>query len=515
MKLTDEAQDYQAIKKKLNSKTWRLNNLYKIKDKTGKVIPFKMNWAQNELYKNIWYFNIILKARQLGFTTFIMIYFLDACLFNSNHSVGVIAHTKDDAEDLFSNKAKFAYDNLPDWLRRERPATQDSAKKLSFTNGSSFNVGTSLRSGTYQKLLVSEYGKVSAKYPEKAREIKTGALNTVEVGQQIFVESTAEGKSGEFFDLCEQARKLADLDKELTRTDPRFHFFPWQANPEYSLPEHEVALTPITPELDQYLTELGVDDGQKAWYAAKHTIMGEDMKREYPSTPAEAFEGSLQGAYYLKEMAELRKGDRIRRLQRDQSHPVFTFWDLGLNDSMAIIFAQYINGTFYALEYHESSGNGWEYYGQLMQDKGYIYDHHFMPHDANTRVMGTQIATAQQLAEQMGIRPVKIVSRTTSIAADIRNYCRPFFAQCVFDELGCAALITHLDNYRKKWDRVAGMYVDEPVHDDSSHGCDAFRTAAVAIKTGMITAYGDMDGEIKNKTAVLKTSQRFARRRRI
>jgi len=127
MKSTAHQQDYQAIKAKLGDRNWRLNNLYWIKDKAGKKIRFKPNWAQRTFYTALWYFNVILKARQLGFTTFILIYFLDACLFNSNHSAGVIAHNLDDAQKIFRDKVKFAYDNLPDWLKTEVTATSNSA----------------------------------------------------------------------------------------------------------------------------------------------------------------------------------------------------------------------------------------------------------------------------------------------------------------------------------------------------------------------------------------------------
>jgi hypothetical protein len=482
----DDQQAYQTIKSKLSDRSWRLNNLYYIKDKTGAKVLMRLNWAQKKLYSQTWYFNIILKARQLGFTTFILIYFLDACLFNSNHAAGVIAHTKDDAENLFTNKVKFAYDNLPDWLKKEITSTQDSAKKLTFSNGSSFDVGTSLRSGTYQKLLISEYGKVSAKFPEKAREIKTGALNTVEVGQQVFVESTAEGKAGEFFDLCETARKLNDTGRELTRAEPRFHFFAWFDNPDYRLPDHEVELTPIPAKLKEYLLTLPIDANQMAWYAAKHSIMGDDMRREYPSTPSEAFEGSLEGAYYTKEMAALRAKDRIRPLNKDNSSAVFTFWDLGLNDQMSIWFGQIVRGEPVFIDYHESNNEGWEYYAKILQDKGYVYDTHFFPHDGNKRVRGAQIFTDRQLAESMGIRPIKVVPVTSSVFADIRNYCKPFLPTCLFDVEKCHAGINHLDNYRKKWNKQDSMFMEEPLHDDSSHGADAFRTAAVAFKTGMV-----------------------------
>ncbi len=507
----DEKDAYEELKRKLSDRNFRLNHLYYIKDKAGNKVLLKLNWAQQKIYSTLWYFNIILKARQLGFTTFILIYFLDACLFNSNHAAGVIAHTKDDAEDLFTNKVKFAYDNLPEWLRKEITASTDSAKKLVFSNGSSFTVGTSLRSGTYQKLLISEYGKVSAKYPEKAKEIKTGALNTVEVGQQIFVESTAEGKAGEFFDLCENARKLADMNRELTRAEPKFHFFAWFDNPEYRLPDHEVALTPIRAKLREYLDTLPIDENQKAWYAAKESIMGSDMKREYPSSAEEAFEGSIEGAFYKDEMAALRNKGRIRRLQRDPSYPVFTFWDLGLNDQMSIWFCQWIKGELYFIDYHESSNEGWEYYAKLLQDKGYTYDTHFFPHDGNKRVRGAQVFTDRQLAETLGIRPIKVIPVTPSVFADIRNYCKPTLPLCTFDEENCSLGILHLDNYRKKWDKAGGMFTDIPLHDQASHGSDAFRTAAVAFKTGMLNKN---NGPVTNKAAPLTTTRRFENKSR-
>jgi hypothetical protein len=506
----DEAQAFLKLKSKLSDRLWRLENLYKIRDKNGKDRLFKLNAAQKLLYNNLWFFNVILKARQLGMTTFSMIYFLDACLFNSNHAAGIVAHTREDAEDLFENKIKYAYDNLPEWLKAERSAKSDTAKKLSFSNGSSITVGTSLRSGTYQKLLISEYGKVSAKYPDKAREIKTGALNTVAHGQQIFVESTAEGKAGEFYDLCERARKLSDLGKELTMAEPRFHFFPWYTDPEYCLNERETISTVIPDKISKYLDNLKVElsDGQRAWYAAKAETQGEDMKREYPSTPEEAFEGSLEGAFYTEIMAKIRRDGRIRPIPVNASYPVFTAWDLGLNDQMSIWFFQYINGELYFVDYHESSNEGWGFYARLLKDKGYLYDTHFFPHDGNTRIRTGTVTTDKQMAQDLGIRPIKVIPVTSSVAVDIRNYCRPSLPMSYFDEAKCTVGIRNLDNYKKKWDKVAGMFSEEPQHDSASHGADAYRTAARAFKTGQLE---HIPVTITNKTAPMTTSTRFRR----
>src|SRR5271167_3474196 len=80
---------------------WRLNNLYIITDKGGRRVTFTMNSAQEALYHAMHRQNVILKARQRGFTTFIQLLMLDACLFNSDVRAGTIAHTLPDAEVIF------------------------------------------------------------------------------------------------------------------------------------------------------------------------------------------------------------------------------------------------------------------------------------------------------------------------------------------------------------------------------------------------------------------------------
>ena len=66
---------------------------------------------------------------------------------------------------------------------------------------------------TLQYLHVSEMAKISAKYPEKAREIVTGSLNTLAPGQYVFIESTDEGREGYFYELCKRAIDTKDTKK--------------------------------------------------------------------------------------------------------------------------------------------------------------------------------------------------------------------------------------------------------------------------------------------------------------
>src|SRR3546814_18785208 len=78
------------------------------------------------------------------------------------------------------------------------PLARDSANELLFAhNNSSIRVATSMRSGTIHRLHVSEFGKICAKFPDKAHEVVTGSLPAVPLDGIAIIESTAEGQSSE------------------------------------------------------------------------------------------------------------------------------------------------------------------------------------------------------------------------------------------------------------------------------------------------------------------------------
>jgi hypothetical protein len=87
-------------------------------------------------------------------------------------------------------------------------------------NASSISVSTSVRSG--QNLHISEHGYICQKYPEKAEEIRTGALNAVEAGQMISIESTSKGSEGDFYNYCKKAMELEKAGTPLTKLDFKF-----------------------------------------------------------------------------------------------------------------------------------------------------------------------------------------------------------------------------------------------------------------------------------------------------
>jgi hypothetical protein len=455
------------------------DGFYRVKDKSGAVVPFCMNPDQAEFIRNRHGMDVVLKARQKGFTTVIQLAMLDDCLFLPNTAAGVIAHNLNDAKAFFADKIKFAYDELPQEFRNVVSAEQDAADSMKFNNGSSIRVGTSLRSGTLQRLHVSEYGKLCAKYPEKAREVRTGAFNTLQAGQQITVESTAEGQGGDYYKLVETARNKAKAGSQLSALDFKFHFSPWYTSPEYRLDDESVVITAEWAMYFDKLASIGIalDHAQKAWYVKKAEQQGDDIKREFPSTPDEAFETSIQGAYFATQMTAMRKQGRICRIPVLDA-PVYTTWDLGINDSMVIIFWQDVGMERRAIDYYENSGEGFGHYARILNERGYNYSRHYMPHDAEQRSLTDKAETRRYYAEQAGISPVEVLKRI-QIDQDGIEASRKFFPNVYIDEARCEYLIKCLDNYRKAWDDKRGIFRDRAEHDEFSHGYKAFESAAI------------------------------------
>lgn len=480
------AANLSVIEDRFTDPKWRLNNLYTITDKDGNETQFRMNTAQEQFFDSLWYQNVILKARQLGFTTLIDLIILDNCMFNSNARAGIIAHSLEDAKTIFRDKVKFAYDKLEEGLKNANPAVQDSANALTFKNNSSVRVGTSLRSGTLQMLHVSEYGKICARYPEKAREIRTGALNTVAAGQMIWIESTAEGREGHFYDLCERAKALKAMGSKLTSMDWKFHFFPWHEDPSYVL---DAAIVNITAEDKRYfegLEDIGITltDDQKAWYVKTAEDQKDDMKREYPATPEEAFEAAIEGAYFSRQMALARKQGRIGKVPFDSRLPVNTFWDLGMNDNMTIWLHQRHKMENRFIGYYENSGEGLGHYVNWLKDewssdKEVVWGKHYGPHDLAVRELGTG-KTRLEAARELGIR-FETVARPES-KLDAIEAARGLLSTCWFDAAECDQGIKHLDGYRKEWNDNLGVWRDAPRHDAASHGADGFMTFAMGYK---------------------------------
>lgn len=485
--MTDDLQQ-----RRLADPWWRLNNLYKIKNKAGKVIQFKPNWAQKLLYENMWYLNIILKARQLGMTTFIQIFMLDRCLFNDNVNAGVVAHNREDAEAFFADKIKFAYDHLPEDLRKQRKNTADTKNSLEFSNGSKIRVGTSLRSGTYQYVHVSEFGKMCAKYPDKAEEVITGTLNTVESGQFIWIESTAEGPFGSFFEMCNEAEQLQEQielgNTSLTPLDYKFWFFPWWEHPEYRLAEK----VDIPEKLMLYFKELrkehniDLDDHQKAWYVKKYATQKDKMKQEYPSTPPEAFERSNQVSILGKVLRKAKREGRVCDLPIVRAAPVNTFWDLGRDDYTSIWFHQQVKDWHHFIYYFQDRLEDLTYYvgilQELKEEYGWFYGKHYLPHDVEvTDLSSIGNRSRKRILNDAGLSNIIVVPKIRVLNDGIEQL-REKFPEAKFDAEGCAKGIEGLEGYEWAWDDINKIARNTPRKGWQNHPADALRQWSQAYR---------------------------------
>jgi hypothetical protein len=472
------------VANKMKDQRWRLSNLYQIVNDKGNVVQFKMRLAQKLLYLGMHYLNIILKSRQHGITTFCCLLFLDICMFNSNTHACIIAHNKDDAKDFFTKKIMFAYNNLHPLLRETVTAQRASTSELMFSNGSSIRVTTSGRSGTYQLIHVSEFGKICAKYPHKAEEIVTGTLNAVHPGQIVFIESTAEGREGKYHEMVQAAMKSQQMRSSLTKLDWKFFFFGWFDNPLNQLSKEDTLNTPVTSRFKKYFEKVEVElkrnipDTFKAWYIKKERDQGELMFREHPSTPAAACLMCVTGVYYGSQMVGLRKNDRITEVKWMPNYAVDTWWDIGFNDVNSIWFIQTVAQTIRVIKYYENYGEGLGHYAQYLKDlttsDKWKFGIHYAPHDVGVHDYSIG-RTRQDFAKDYGLKLKKVdrLSPESGIEA-----VRKLLPYCVFDLEECDEGLKALESYRKEWDEKKANYRDRPYHDWASNGADAFRTGA-------------------------------------
>lgn len=191
-----------------------------------------------------------------------------------------------------------------------------------------------------------------------------------------------------------------------------------------------------------------------------------------------SFSAGLPGAYYAKIIDGIEANGRIGFVPYDPSRQVHTAWDLGRNDATAIWFVQKNGGGWDVIDYLANTSVGIDYYVRELKERGYNYGEHLLPHDAENEQLVSTTGSIAQTVESMGLRGVRVVPRTKSVANDI-NEVRQILPLCRFDKDKCAKGIDALRSYRRVWDEKLKAYRDTPLHDWASDPADAFRTFAI------------------------------------
>lgn len=195
---------------------------------------------------------------------------------------------------------------------------------------------------------------------------------------------------------------------------------------------------------------------------------------------------TLEGAVYAKELREMTANGRVTNVPYDPIKPVNTFWDLGFSDATSIWFAQRIGFEIRLIDFLEVRQTTVNDILAQLQTKGYIYDHDYLPHDAQAKTLASNGKSIEQLLRGLG-RRVKIVPNIS--ITDGINAARTIFPMCWFDRTRCADGIQSLRHYRFDVDEH-GKFSRKPLHDESSHAADAFRYFAVATKDPAMASVG-------------------------
>ncbi len=356
-----------------------IESCLKIKTKSGTVVPFRLNDAQRKLYavakrqqdagKPVRL--IILKARQLGFSTLTEGLIFHACATRKNVNALIVAHREDATANLF-RMSKLFYDELPapvkpmlrasnaqelvfenpSKLRSEREARPGLRSRIRCATAGGRGIG---RSDTLQCVHLSEYAFWPDGADGKASTL-AGILQAVPSlpGTMVVIESTANG----FEDFKERWDAAVAGENDF---EPMF--FAWFENPDYSMPV--VPGTEWTPEERELRDAYRLTDGQlqwRRWCIANNCGGSLDMfRQEYPASPGEAFLHSGTGVFDNEQIVL-----RLERLPSPAGRGEFTDGEWTESETGAItLYELPEEGVPYVLG-GDTAGEGSDYFTAIV-----------------------------------------------------------------------------------------------------------------------------------------------------
>ena len=215
-----------------------------------------------------------------------------------------------------------------------------------------------------------------------------------------------------------------------------------------------------------------VDDEEL--HASKMMMSSDQYAQEFECS----WVANVAGSVYGKALTECMEEGRITKVPYDKSHKVDTFWDLGIGDSTAIIFAQKVGRAIHIIDYYEARGEGLDFYVKILQDKNYLYGEHYAPHDIDVRELGTG-KSRRETAWDLGIN-FRVVPKLP--IEDGIHASQMLLKRVWFDKENCKPLLEALRQYHRAYNERLRTFRKTPVHDWSSHAADAFRYLSTGIK---------------------------------
>jgi len=186
---------------------------------------------------------------------------------------------------------------------------------------------------------------------------------------------------------------------------------------------------------------------------------------------------TVNGAIFAKEVTMADLEGRICNVPYDATKGVNAVFDLGWADFTAVWILQFIGQEIRLIRYFEDSQQTISYYMAKLQSFGYTYDTIWLPHDAKAKSLGTG-KSIEEIVRATGIK-VQILDRVP--VADSINAARTIFNKCYFDRQNTEQGLQCLRHYRYDVDPDTKMFSAKPLHNEYSHGADAFRYIGLMI----------------------------------
>lgn len=192
----------------------------------------------------------------------------------------------------------------------------------------------------------------------------------------------------------------------------------------------------------------------------------------------------LDGAIYAEEIKQILREKRRGEVAYDPARAVHTFWDLGHDDHTSIWFVQQVGMEYNVINYFQDRLKKMPYYIEYLQEQKYNYGFHYLPHDGDNETL----AGRSPFKQIKDIYPgkVKLVPRVAHKVDGIRA-ARVVLPLCNFDEENTADGWQCLIRYQFGVNEETGAFSKEPLHNEYSHGADAFQTFALSLKSEVQT----------------------------
>jgi hypothetical protein len=276
----------------LTIRDFLISALLKVRSKSRGLVALNLNRAQRKFSRTSTNRNIVLKARQMGITTYVAARFFVQTITRPGTMTVQVAHDQESAEEIFKIVHRF-WENLPETMKRGALLrSRANVRQMVFprldceyrvATAADVNAGRGL---TIHNLHCSEV----ARWLREPGEALASLRAAVPVDGEIVLESTPNGAGGVFYEEWQRARETGYAQ----------HFFPWWYDDEYRDKTGMVTVAPLTDEEKELVGRAGLSDAQIAWRRTNRAQLRELAAQEYAEDPVSCFRASGECIFELE-----------------------------------------------------------------------------------------------------------------------------------------------------------------------------------------------------------------------